>query len=88
MRKYLIGLLAISAVLLSGCGYNQIQSQDEQVTSGWSEVLNQYQRRADLIPNLVSTVKGEAKFEQDTLTKVVEARSKATSIQATPDLVN
>jgi LemA protein len=88
MRKYLIGLLAISAVLLSGCGYNQIQSQDEQVTSSWSEVLNQYQRRADLIPNLVSTVKGEAKFEQDTLTKVVEARSKATSIQATPDLVN
>jgi LemA protein len=88
MRKYLIGLLAVAAVLLSGCGYNQIQSQDEQVTSSWSEVLNQYQRRADLIPNLVSTVKGEAKFEQDTLTKVVEARSKATSIQATPDLVN
>lgn len=88
MRKYLIGLLVIAAVLLSGCGYNQIQSQDEQVTSSWSEVLNQYQRRADLIPNLVSTVKGEAKFEQDTLTKVVEARSKATSIQATPDLVN
>jgi len=88
MRKYLIGLLAIAAVLLSGCGYNQIQSQDEQVTSSWSEVLNQYQRRADLIPNQVSTVKGEAKFEQDTLTKVVEARSKATSIQATPDLVN
>lgn len=88
MRKYLIGLLAIASVLLSGCGYNQIQSQDEQVTSSWSEVLNQYQRRADLIPNLVSTVKGEAKFEQDTLTKVVEARSKATSIQATPDLVN
>ena len=88
MRKYLIGLMAIAAVLLSGCGYNQIQSQDEQVTSSWSEVLNQYQRRADLIPNLVSTVKGEAKFEQDTLTKVVEARSKATSIQATPDLVN
>jgi len=88
MRNYLIGLMAIAAVLLSGCGYNQIQSQDEQVTSSWSEVLNQYQRRADLIPNLVSTVKGEAKFEQDTLTKVVEARSKATSIQATPDLVN
>ena len=88
MRKYLIGLLALAVVLLSGCGYNQIQSQDEQVTSSWSEVLNRYQRRADLIPNLVSTVKGEAKFEQDTLTKVVEARSKATSIQATPDLVN
>ncbi len=88
MRKYLIGLLALATILLSGCGYNQIQSQDEQVTSSWSEVLNQYQRRADLIPNLVSTVKGEAKFEQDTLTKVVEARAKATSIQAIPDLVN
>lgn len=88
MRKYLIGAIAIITVLLSGCGYNQIQSQDEQVSSSWSEVLNQYQRRADLIPNLVSTVKGEAKFEQDTLTKVVEARAKATSIQATPELVN
>lgn len=88
MRKYLIGVLALLTVLLSGCGYNQIQSQDEQVISSWSEVLNQYQRRADLIPNLVSTVKGEAKFEQDTLTKVVEARAKATSIQATPELVN
>jgi LemA protein len=88
MRKYLIGALALLTVLLSGCGYNQIQSQDEQVISSWSEVLNQYQRRADLIPNLVSTVKGEAKFEQDTLTKVVEARAKATSIQATPELVN
>ena len=88
MRKYLIGLLALATILLSGCGYNQIQSQDEQVTSSWSEVLNQYQRRADLTPNLVSTVKGEAKFEQDTLTKVVEARAKATSIQAIPDLVN
>lgn len=88
MRKYLIGSLALLTVLLSGCGYNQIQSQDEQVISSWSEVLNQYQRRADLIPNLVSTVKGEAKFEQDTLTKVVEARAKATSIQATPELVN
>lgn len=88
MRKYLIGALVLLTVLLSGCGYNQIQSQDEQVISSWSEVLNQYQRRADLIPNLVSTVKGEAKFEQDTLTKVVEARAKATSIQATPELVN
>ncbi len=88
MRKYLLGVLVLLTALLSGCGYNQIQSQDEQVISSWSEVLNQYQRRADLIPNLVSTVKGEAKFEQDTLTKVVEARAKATSIQATPELVN
>lgn len=88
MRKYLLGVLVLLTALLSGGGYNQIQSQDEQVISSWSEVLNQYQRRADLIPNLVSTVKGEAKFEQDTLTKVVEARAKATSIQATPELVN
>lgn len=88
MRKYLIALVVLTSILLTGCGYNQIQSEDEQIKSSWSEVLNQYQRRADLIPNLVSTVKGEAKFEQDTLTKVVEARSKATSIQATPDLVN
>ena len=71
-----------------GCGYNDFQSLDEQVKAAWSEVLNQYQRRADLIPNIVATVKGEASFEQDTLTKVIEARAKATSIQATPELVN
>ena len=76
------------ALALSGCGYNEFQRLDEQVKAGWSEVLNQYQRRADLIPNIVATVKGEASFEQDTLTRVVEARSKATSIQATPELVN
>ena len=76
------------AALLSGCGYNDFQRLDEQVKSGWAEVLNQYQRRADLIPNIVATVKGEADFEQETLTKVVEARAKATSIQATPELVN
>jgi LemA protein len=73
---------------LSGCGYNDFQRLDEQTKSAWSEVLNQYQRRADLIPNIVATVKGEANFEQETLTKVVEARAKATSIQATPELVN
>jgi len=73
---------------LTGCGYNNFQSSDEQVKASWSEVINQYQRRADLVPNLVKTVKGEAKFEQDTLTKVVEARAQATSIQATPELVN
>ena len=88
MRKFFIVVMAMFTLALSGCGYNQIQTQDEQVTSAWSEVLNQYQRRADLIPNLVSTVKGEAKFEQDALTKVVEARAKATSIQATPELIN
>ena len=77
-----------AALLLSGCGYNDFQRLDEQVKAGWSEVLNQYQRRADLIPNIVSTVKGEVNFEQETLTKVIEARSRATSIQATPELVN
>lgn len=88
MKNILSGLVLLMTLALTGCGYNQIQSQDEQITSSWAEVLNQYQRRADLIPNLVSTVKGEAKFEQETLTKVVEARAKATSIQASPDLVN
>jgi LemA protein len=73
---------------LGGCGYNDFQRLDEQVKADWSEVLNQYQRRADLIPNIVATVKGEAAFEQDTLTKVIEARSRATSIQATPELIN
>ncbi len=82
------GVVLAAALNLSGCGYNDFQSQDEQVKSSWSEVLNQYQRRNDLIPNLVSTVKGEANFEQDTLTKVIEARAKATSIQATPELIN
>lgn len=85
----LIFAFVLSVTLgLSGCGYNTFQSTDEQVKASWAEVLNQYQRRADLVPNLVSTVKGETQFEQDTLTKVVEARSKATSIQATPELVN
>ena len=88
MRRLFTTLLAILTVSLYGCGYNTFQTADEQVKAGWSEVVNQYQRRADLIPNLVSTVKGEAKFEQDTLTKVIEARSKATSIQATPELIN
>jgi LemA protein len=83
-----LGLAVLLAAALSGCGYNEFQRLDEQVKAGWSEVLNQYQRRADLIPNIVATVKGEASFEQDTLTRVVEARSKATSIQATPELVN
>ena len=77
-----------AALALSGCGYNQFQTLDEQVKAGWSEVLNQYQRRADLIPNIVATVKGEANFEQETLTKVIEARAKATSIQVTPETLN
>ena len=79
--------LALAATL-AGCGYNDFQRLDEQVKASWAEVLNQYQRRADLIPNIVATVKGEASFEQETLTRVIEARSKATSIQATPELVN
>jgi LemA protein len=84
-----MGLMAgVTALALTGCGYNDFQRLDEGVKAAWSEVLNQYQRRADLIPNLVSTVKGEANFEQETLTKVIEARSKATSIQATPELIN
>jgi len=73
---------------LGGCGYNDFQRLDEQTKSAWSEVLNQYQRRADLVPNIVATVKGEAAFEQDTLTKVVEARARATSIQVTPETLN
>ena len=79
---------AVLSVLLTGCGYNDFQRLDEQTKSAWSEVLNQYQRRADLVPNIVATVKGEAAFEQDTLTKVIEARAKATSIQVTPETLN
>ena len=81
-------LTVASALSLSGCGYNTFQTTDEQIKASWSEVVNQYQRRADLIPNLVNTVKGETKFEQDTLIKVIEARSKATSIQAAPELIS
>ena len=88
MRKLFILLISVFVLTLSGCGYNTFQSTDEQIKASWSEVLNQYQRRADLIPNLVSTVKGETKFEQDTLIKVVEARAKATSIQVNSELIN
>ena len=75
-------------MLLTGCGYNDFQRLDEQSKAAWSEVLNQYQRRADLIPNVVNTVKGEASFEQETLTKVIEARANATSIQVSPETLN
>src|SRR6478609_8540122 len=89
LRRLGLAVLSAAALLgLPGCGYNEFQSLDEQVKAAWAEVLSQYQRRADLIPNIVATVKGEANFEQETLTKVVEARAKATSIQATPELVN
>jgi LemA protein len=88
-RRLWLAAFALAAALgLSGCGYNDFQRLDEQTKAAWSEVLNQYQRRADLIPNIVATVKGEANFEQETLTKVVEARAKATSIQVTPETLN
>ncbi|RZS52078.1 LemA family protein [Sphaerotilus mobilis] len=89
LRRLLAALTATLALLgLTGCGYNEFQRLDEQVKAGWAEVLSQYQRRADLIPNIVNTVKGEANFEQETLTKVIEARSRATAIQVTPELLN
>jgi LemA protein len=88
MRKLWAAFLILVAASLSGCGYNDIQRADEQTKSAWSEVLNQYQRRADLIPNLVNTVKGFAAQEQQVLTQVTEARSRVGSIQATPELLN
>ena len=88
MRFFTTGLLAACVLALSGCGYNTIQTQDEAVTAAWSEVVNQYQRRADLIPNLVNVVKGFAAQEQKVLIGVTEARARATSIQVTPELLN
>src|SRR5262245_4562073 len=87
MRATLPALAAL-ALLAPGCGYNRIQGADEAVKAAWAEVANQYQRRADLVPNLVATVKGSADFERGTLEAVIEARAKATSIAATPELVN
>ncbi len=89
MRKLWMSFLALLTVtLLSGCGYNTLQSGDEQVKAAWAEVLNQYQRRADLIHNLVNTVKGFAEQEKEVLTRVTEARSRVGAIQATPELLN
>jgi LemA protein len=88
MRKLLAAVVVLITAGLAGCGYNDIQRGDEQVKSAWSEVLNQYQRRADLIPNLVNTVKGFAAQEQQVLIQVTEARSRVGSIQATPELLN
>jgi len=89
MKKIIfITLLAILALSLSGCGYNRIQTQDEEMKANWSEVLNQYQRRADLVPNLVNTVKGYAKHEKDVFVQVTEARAKVGSVQITPELAN
>jgi len=81
-------MLSLTALGLSGCGYNTLQSTDEQVKASWAEVLNQYQRRADLVPNLVNTVKGYAQQEKDVLLGVTNARSKVGAIQATPELIN
>lgn len=78
----------VVAISLTGCGYNDFQRLDEQSKAAWSEVLNQYQRRAELVPNIVASVKGEANFEQETLTRVVQARAQATSIQVSPETVN
>jgi len=88
MKNILAGLVLLVSLTLGGCGYNTIQTQDEAVKAAWSEVVNQYQRRADLIPNLVNTVKGFASQEERVLVGVTEARARATSIQITPEVLN
>ena len=88
MRKLFTVLAALATLSLTNCGYNAIQSQDEQVKSAWSEVVNQYQRRADLVPNLVNSVKGFAQQEKDVLLGVTNARAKVGSIQVTPEVLN
>jgi LemA protein len=88
MRAWSLAFVAVAVLALPGCGYNTLQSQDENVKAAWSEVVNQYQRRADLIPNLVNTVKGYAAQEQKVLIGVTEARAKVGSIQVTPEILN
>ena len=88
MRKWMTAFILLATLALSGCGYNTLQATDEQINAAWSEVLNQYQRRADLVPNLVNTVKGYASHEKEVLESVTEARSRVGGIQATPELVN
>src|SRR5215468_11037554 len=88
MRRFLMALAALATLSLTNCGYNVIQSQDEQIKSSWSEVVSQYQRRADLVPNLVNSVKGFAQQEKDVLLGVTNARAKVGSIQATPEVLN
>jgi LemA protein len=88
MRSIATALLLAASLMLGGCGYNTIQTQDEDVKAKWSEVVNQYQRRADLIPNLVNTVKGYAAQEERVLVGVTEARARATSIQVTPEVLD
>jgi LemA protein len=83
-----IVIVSAAASLLGGCGYNTLQQQDEQIKAGWGEVVNQYQRRADLVPNLVNVVKGYAAHESDVLTRVTSARSRVGAIQATPELID
>jgi LemA protein len=89
LRRLLLAAFSLLVLLsLSGCGYNALQSQDEQIKASWAEVLNQYQRRADLVPNLVNVVKGYAAHEKEVLTQVTEARAKVGQVQATPELLN
>ena len=88
MRKLMWLAVALAALTLSGCGYNDFQTKDEQVKAAWAEVLNQYKRRADLIPNLVATVQGFAQQEKDVLIGVTNARAKVGSVQATPETLN
>jgi len=88
IRRLVVMVMIAATALLSGCGYNALQSTDEQIKAGWAEVVNQYQRRADLIPNLVETVKGFAAQEQQVLLGVTNARARVGSIQATPELIN
>ncbi len=88
MKRILAAGLLVLTTLLSGCGYNQLQTQDEGVKAAWAEVLNQYQRRADLVPNLVNTVKGYAQQEQDVLLGVTEARAKVGSVNVTSDMID
>src|SRR5262245_55948198 len=88
MRRVPLALLLLLAIGLGGCGYNRLQSLDEGVKAAWAEVLNQYQRRSDLVPNLVNTVKGYAAHERDVLAQVTEARSRVGSLQVTPEMID
>ncbi|MGG1943866.1 LemA family protein [Trinickia sp. NRRL B-1857] len=88
MRRIWLVVTMLVPLLLTGCGYNRLQAQDEQTKASWSEVVNQYQRRADLVPNLVNTVQGYAQQERDVLRQVTEARSRVGSVQVTPDVLD
>jgi LemA protein len=88
VRKFFLGILLVVSASLSGCGYNTLQSTDEQIKASWSEVVNQYQRRADLVPNLVNTVKAYAAHEKQVLTQVTEARARVGSVQVTPQMLD